>query len=111
MKEIRIKPNTTINYDEILNDVISFGIAWNEKSPNHGRITIVNIENREDLDGNGNPWYIGAFFNAITYLLRQKTADKIYLINRKFGRIIFENQSEIEEWFDNNASVVITRRF
>lgn len=105
MKEIRIKSNTRINCDRMLSGIISFGIVWGGKSSAPGRITFVNIEDRKSSNGNGNPWYIENFIDAVTCLVKQKTVNKIYLINRKTENLLSQNQLE------HNASVVITRRF
>lgn len=76
--DYKINNSTNLDYDSILENVVVFALLLDDKE----HFTFVDIKDREEKDGNGNPWYSGAFGNSLIYLLSGRT-DAVYLLDEK----------------------------
>ncbi len=79
-----------------------------------GKIHTCNISNKEELDCNNYPRYLGQYGNCLIALRNQKTTDKLYLmtgdtfgkIKKKFWRL---DMYLAEEFLNRYADRIIER--
>lgn len=79
-----------------------------------GKLNMCNISNREELDDNGYPMYLGRYGNCLVYLRNQKITDKLYLMTEEnFGKIKKEfwqlDRYLVKEFLDCHADRIIER--
>lgn len=96
-------------YDELKD--ISYVFYINNTS---GKLCICSINDKEELDDNGYPRYLGKYENCLVVLRNQKITDKLYLIKeetfnsvkKKFWQI---DRYVLKDFLDRYADKIIER--
>lgn len=79
-----------------------------------GKLHMCNISDREEVDDNGYPRYLGQYGNCLIFLRNQKITDKLYLmteetfakIKRKFWQ---QDMYLVKDFLDCHTDRVVVR--
>lgn len=96
-------------YDELKD--ISYIFYINSKS---GKLCTCSVGNKEELDDNGYPRYLGKYGNCLAALKYQRITDKLYLmkeetfnsVKKKFWQL---DRYLMKDFFDRYADRVVER--
>lgn len=96
-------------YDELKD--MSYIFYINNKS---GKLCTCSINDKEELDDNGRPRYLGKYENCLVVLRNQKITDKLYLIKeetfnkvkKKFWQV---DMYVLKDFFDRYADRTVER--
>lgn len=78
-------------------------------SKSNGKLHVVDLTDKQQKDGNGCPWYEGAYGNCLIALNNQKITDRLYLYTANvFNQFTHKDLKNIK-LLENQAIRIINR--
>lgn len=106
-------------------DVEKYGIDYiyffyNDTAVQVGKLQMVDLTNRDCLDGKGKSWNEGAFGNCKIFLYNSKVTDALYLVTKhdieEMEKVPFDYDGNVEnlnkfrkEMLDNFSTIIMFR--